>query len=83
MDYVHQQGIAVGANLHDAAGINPWEAQFNAACAAMGLDPTKTKNIPFDLTNKEYVYTLEDVVLKAVEDDGMDFWCVLEASVLL
>ncbi len=49
----------------------------------MGLDPTKTKNSPFDLTNKEYVYTLEDVVLKAVEDDGMDFWCVLEASVLL
>jgi len=79
MDYLHQKGLKVGANLHDATGIGKWEDKYNEVCAAMGIDPLHPpgpKGVPFTLTNKTYVYALEDIVLKAIEDDGMDFWWI-------
>lgn len=41
----------------------------------MGLDPKKTKVIPFALcSNNTYKMMLEDVVLKPLEDEGVNFW---------
>jgi len=79
MDYLHQKGLKVGANLHDATGIGKWEDKYDEVCAAMGIDPAHPpgpKGVPFTLTNKTYVYALEDIVLKTIEDDGMDFWWI-------
>eukprot|EP01062_Namystynia_karyoxenos_P027328 TRINITY_DN20_c0_g1_i1.p1 TRINITY_DN20_c0_g1~~TRINITY_DN20_c0_g1_i1.p1 ORF type:complete len:948 (+),score=348.52 TRINITY_DN20_c0_g1_i1:72-2846(+) len=79
MDYLHKKGIAVGANLHDATGIGRWEEQYKKVCEYLGLNPLfpgGLKGVPFTLVNKSYVAALEDIVLKAVEDDGMDFWWI-------
>eukprot|EP00939_MAST-03C_sp_MAST-3C-sp1_P004520 g4520.t1 len=77
LGYLHKRGLRVGANLHDATGIGNWEDRFQDVCKSLGVDPASVqKSIPFDLTNKSYVYALEDIVLKAVEDDGMDFWWI-------
>ena len=77
MEWLHRKGIRVGANLHDATGIGNWEDRFDDVCERLGIDPKSvSKSIPFDLTNKSYVYALEDIVLKDIEDDGMDFWWI-------
>ena len=74
--YIKDQNLAIGANLHDASGINNWEDQFENAAKAIRYPKGKGK-IPFDLSNKtQTLMALEDIVLKAVEDDGMDFWWI-------
>ena len=71
-------GLAVAANLHDADGINTWEDLFQKAATAIEFPVTETtKKIPFDLSNKtQTLVALEDVVLKSLENDGMDFWWI-------
>lgn len=77
MTFMHNRGLRVGANLHDATGIGNWEDKFQDVCDALGIDAKSVeKSIPFDLTNKSYVFALEDIVLKSIEDDGMDFWWI-------
>ena len=75
LSWGHSKGLWVGANLHDANGVHAYETQHAAAVAAMGL-PASTGDLPFTLTNQSYLYALEDVVLKAIEDDGIDFWWI-------
>ena len=77
MEFIHRKGLRVGANLHDATGIGNWEDKFQDVCTTLKIDPSSvSKSIPFDLTSKDYVYALEDIVLKSIEDDGMDFWWI-------
>ena len=40
------------------------------------MDPAKGHTVPFILVNSTWAYALEDIVLKAVEDQGMDFWWI-------
>ena len=78
-DFVHRHGLKLAANLHDATGVGSWEDKYPEMCEKLGLDPSKPpgpKGIPFTLTNKSYVNALEDIVLKTIEDDGMDFWWI-------
>jgi len=77
MTYLSRKGLRVGANLHDATGIGNWEDRFEDVCERLKIDPKSVeKSIPFDLTSKDYVYALEDIVLKSIEDDGMRFWWI-------
>ena len=63
---MHAKGLYVAANLHDADGISPWEAQHAAAAAALGLGSQAGK-LAFTLTNESYAFALEDIVLRPVE----------------
>jgi alpha-glucosidase (family GH31 glycosyl hydrolase) len=74
LGWLHHKGLHTSANLHDAAGVNTWEEQHPAMAKTLGLDPTK--NIPLSFVNRSYAYALEDVVLGALEDMGMDFWWI-------
>ncbi|KAJ9446348.1 Alpha-xylosidase [Diplonema papillatum] len=79
LDFLHYKGLHVAANLHDDNGILKNESRYLAACQAMGLSPANPGSavgIPFTLTNKSYVNTLEDVVMLPVEQMGMDFWWI-------
>ena len=69
-------GLHMAANLHDAEGVGNWEMEYVAMAQAVGWNPAKGHTIPFDLVNSTYAYALEDIVLKAVEDQGMDFWWI-------
>lgn len=74
---IKQLGVHMGANLHDDDGIGNWEATFDGACAAMGLDPSKTSKINFTMVNSTYLYdALEDTTLALVEAYGIDFWWI-------
>ena len=54
-DWLHTQGLHMGANLHDATGVYKSEATFGAMCQALGLNATATANIPFDIMSSECV----------------------------
>ena len=66
----------MAANLHDADGVGSWETAYAAMCAAVGFDPARNHTVPFDLLNATWAYALEDLVLKPVLDQGMDFWWI-------
>lgn len=51
-----------------------FEAQHDAMASALGL-PSGSGAIAFDIVNESYAFALDDVVLRAVERQGMDFWC--------
>jgi alpha-glucosidase (family GH31 glycosyl hydrolase) len=74
--YLKSRNLAVSLNLHDAAGVNPWETEYENMCAAVGQDSAKGKQIPFSIVNSTILYALEDVVLKPLEEDGVDFWWI-------
>ncbi len=76
MGYLHSRGLITGANIHDDDGVRASEDQHDAMARAMGLNPATCGTIPFSMVNSSYVYALEDIVLKAVEDTGMDFWWI-------
>ncbi len=69
-------GLHVAANLHDADGVASWEAEYEAFALHVGIDPSTGRKVPFNLINATHAYGLEDIVLKAVEDMGMDFWWI-------
>lgn len=72
---IQKIGLAIGANLHDASGIHSWEGLFDTASDAINHD--KKSPIAFDISNKTQTLTaLEDIVLKDLEDKGMDFWWI-------
>mmetsp|Transcript_15734 Transcript_15734/g.27677 ORF Transcript_15734/g.27677 Transcript_15734/m.27677 type:complete len:1010 (-) Transcript_15734:197-3226(-) len=67
-------GLKIMANLHDDNGVDVYEDQFEAMAKYMGLeDPTE--GIPFaSCSDSKYAYGLEDIVLGALEKDGLDYW---------
>ena len=68
-----RQGLHVAANLHDADGINPWEAQYASAAAAMGLPTTGGGFLPHQ---QELRLRVGGCGLGPVEELGMDFWWI-------
>eukprot|EP00672_Neobodo_designis_P018587 CAMPEP_0174840904 /NCGR_PEP_ID=MMETSP1114-20130205/8969_1 /TAXON_ID=312471 /ORGANISM="Neobodo designis, Strain CCAP 1951/1" /LENGTH=1087 /DNA_ID=CAMNT_0016075073 /DNA_START=63 /DNA_END=3326 /DNA_ORIENTATION=+ len=71
--FAHNQGLRIGANLHDAVGFGPWEDQYSTMANAVGIDPSSKQTVPFMPLNKTYMHTMEDSVLKAL---GFDVWWI-------
>ena len=69
-------GLHMAANLHDADGVGNWETMYSEMATAVGMDPAKGHKVPFNLVNSTWSYALEDIVLKYVEEQGMDFWWI-------
>jgi hypothetical protein len=69
-------GLHIAANLHDADGVGSYEAMYTQMAQAVGINPATNETVPFNLVNESWAYSLEDIVLKAVEDQGMDFWWI-------
>ena len=64
-------------NLHDADGVKPYDDKFVNLCHALGLDPNTTKEIPNEICSSlKYAHGLEDLVVKPLEDMGVDFWWI-------
>jgi len=76
LSWLQYKGLAVAANLHDADGVHPYEAQYVPMATAMGLNPNNGQVIPFSSVNSTYLRNLDDIVLRAVNNQGMDFWWI-------
>jgi len=74
LDWVHQQGLKATLNLHPASGVQPWEKPFPEMAKAMGIDPTKDKYVPFDITSKKFATNYMNMLHHPLEKQGIDFW---------
>eukprot|EP01084_Bolivina_argentea_P279644 478096_1 len=76
--WFHKKGLRTTANLHDQSGIQPYEMYYNQAAAALNV--TDSKGIQFNLTDQNYMLTVENVMLHPISQqadgsyDGLDFW---------
>lgn len=77
LDWLQAKNLRVAMNLHDDNGVQKYEDKFDDMCKAMGLNPDTTSQIQFQICgNKTYAFSLEDVVLKPLEDQGINFWWI-------
>ena len=76
--WLKSQSLMIGANLHDNEGVGPNEAEYPAACAALGIDPATNQTIPFSVANETLMMAVEDNVLKPLHANGsgIDFWWI-------
>lgn len=71
---LHKRGLRTALNLHPADGVNNREEQFPAMAKAMGLDPEKCDQVPFDITDPKYMKNYFKLLHHPHEDIGVDFW---------
>lgn len=74
LDYIVAKGLPVAVNLHDASGVQSFEARYPQMAAAMGLDPSSNATICFHITNRTYAYALQEAVLEPLAAEGVSFW---------
>jgi hypothetical protein len=63
MGYLNKKGLIVTLNLHDASGVNHWDAKFPALLEATGGDVAGAKKVAMNLVNASVAYAVEDIVL--------------------
>ena len=77
---IKASGLNIGANLHDAQGIMNFETLYPEAVKAINYSPDVKDVDPainFTISNRtQTLGALEDVMLKDLEDKGMDFWWI-------
>ncbi len=72
--WVHEQGLKTTLNMHPASGVQPFEEQYPAMAAAMGIDPATKNYVPFDITNKKFAENYFDILHHPLEQQGIDFF---------
>ena len=72
--WLHDQGLKVTLNDHPADGVRPCEELYPQMAEAMGGDPADGKSFPFDAADENRIRALEDTVISAHEQIGVDFW---------
>lgn len=76
MQYLKAMGLPVTMNLHDASGVNNWDAMFPALVQYLGLPPTSTV-VPFNIVNATVAYAVEDIVLgDLLYNKSVAFWWI-------
>jgi hypothetical protein len=64
----------VTLNIHDASGVNPWEALYPQLLSYLGL-PANTTKVAFNLLNSTVAYAVDDIVLgDLIYNKSISFW---------
>ncbi|MDX2110315.1 MAG: glycoside hydrolase family 31 protein [Verrucomicrobiota bacterium] len=74
LSYLAEHGVKVTLNLHPADGVAGHEVAFTAFCKELGLDPSSTKNIPFDITDHRYMDAYFKHLHHPLQQQGVAFW---------
>ena len=77
IDWLHDNDLRTGLNLHPADGVHPHETQYEAFAEAVGIDPESEEPVEFDATDIEFLRGYFDYLLNPMEDEeGVDFWWI-------
>ena len=74
--WAHKQGLRVTLNLHPADGVGRHEKAFADVARAMGLDPRRTRSVPFDCVDPTFVEAYFRCLHHPREREGVDFWWI-------
>lgn len=72
--WLKERGYKVTLNLHPAEGVRHFEDMYDQMAVAMGVDPETKTDIPFDITDNNFINNYFKVVNHPYEKDGVDFW---------
>ena len=76
MGYLKALDLPVTLNLHDASGVNDWDAMFPKLRDALGY-PADAKVVPMNLVNDTVAYAVEDIVLgDLLYNKHIGFWWI-------
>lgn len=73
LKWVKRANLKTALNLHPASGIQPIEDCYEAFADNYGWTD-REKGVPFKMDEEKWADTYFDVVLKPMEDKGVDFW---------
>ena len=74
LNFVHQDSTYIGANLHDIYGVQSVEKLYSEMAQKNGIDPTTKETVYFDICNKTFADSLQNIMLQPLSDEGIDFW---------
>lgn len=72
LEYIHEHNVRTTLNLHPADGIKTWEETHAEVAKALGV--SDTTDIPWQGSNKLFMDTWMEKVLRPLEKQGVDFW---------
>lgn len=74
---LHKRKLKTTLNEHPADGIHSYEDLYEKVAKAVGHISIENKEpIPFDIANRTFLNAYFNVLLKSLEDDGVDFWWI-------
>ena len=81
MGYLNAKGLFVTLNLHDASGVNSWDAMFQELTEFTGkggaVNKITDKTVPMNLVNASVTYAVEDIVLgDLIKNKHVSFWWI-------
>lgn len=71
---LHKRGLKTCPNDYPADGIATYKDTYKEIAEALGKDVQSDDPIAFDIASKPFNDAYFDIVLKAREDEGIDFW---------
>ena len=74
LEWTNEKSIKTCLNIHPASGIQPHEKKYADISKALGVDPATKKYIPFDIVNKDFAKAYLEILLRPMEQNGVDFW---------
>jgi alpha-glucosidase (family GH31 glycosyl hydrolase) len=72
--WTDQQHLKTALNLHPASGIPSMEERYGEFAKNYGFDTSRREYIPFNMSDKKWANTYFNVMLKPMEEMGVDFW---------
>eukprot|EP01084_Bolivina_argentea_P279646 478098_1 len=78
--WMNKKGLRTTANIHDDNGIQNYEMYYKQAAAALGV--TNGQGIAFNVTDENYMLTLQDIIQTPIMEqsdnsyNGFDFWWI-------
>jgi len=78
LDELHKRDLRATLNDHPADGIAAYEDAYLEVCKAMDLESAAAKKDPiaFEAASKKFLDAYFGIVLRRLEDEGVDFWWV-------
>lgn len=73
---LHRRKLKTSLNEHPAEGVANYEDMYKAMGNALGFDTSNGDTIRFDCTDRAYMNAYFKVLLRSLEDDGVDFWWI-------
>lgn len=73
---LHDRKLKVTLNEHPADGVQSFEDIYQEVAKALDFDTSHKDAIPFEITDRSFLRAYFDIVLKSIENDGVDFWWV-------
>ena len=74
LDWTNKSHLKTTLNLHPADGVGAHEDLYGPFAKSVNFDTTGRKPVPFSVSDKKYMSSLFNVILRPMEKSGIDFW---------